>query len=109
MVTVWVGGVKLPGAEAIVMPRPAPSTPPAAGSLKSLGNNLVRVFGFNNAAKQWSFYDPLFPCASGNTLTSMVPGEAYFLQVERDQTAVLNGRENRLSAGWNLIPWVGLT
>lgn len=105
LVTVWIEGVRLPGAEAMVLPRPSLSTPPASGSLKPLGNNLVRVFGFNNATKRWAFYDPSFPCAAMNTLTKLILRQAYFIKVEKDQTVVLNGRERNLSAGWNVIPW----
>ena len=41
----------------------------AAEGLANLGDNLVAVFHFNNAAKEWSFYDPRPEFADLNTLS----------------------------------------
>ena len=53
----------------------------AAEGLANLGDNLVAVFHFNNAAKEWSFYDPRPEFADLNTLENMVQGEAYWILV----------------------------
>ena len=88
------------------LPAPQPSTVPeqALGSLTQ-GDNLVRVWTFDNASKTWSFFDPRPAFAKANTIRSMVPGRIYWLRLNRVQTAALNGKRVELFEGWNLVPW----
>jgi hypothetical protein len=74
-------------------------------ALEPLGANLVRLWHFDNTAKEWSFYDPSPTFATVNAITEIVPMQAYWIRVEQDQIVVLNGRERFLFAGWNLIGW----
>ena len=74
-------------------------------SLAALGDNLEIAWHFNNATKKWTFYDPRPAFADSNTLEALVPGEAYLIRVNDDQSAILDGKEHRLLAGWNFIGW----
>ena len=69
--------------------------------------DLVRAFGFDNATKQWSFFDPA--AADVSTLTRFMPGNIYWLLVSHTTELMLNGVERNLSCleddCWNLIMW----
>ena len=69
--------------------------------------DLVRAFGFDNATKQWDFFDPA--AADVSTLTRFMPGNIYWLLVSRTTSLVLNGMERDLFCVeddcWNLIVW----
>ena len=82
----------------------------AAEGLANLGDNLVAVFHFNNAAKEWSFYDPRPEFADLNTLENMVQGEAYWILISEDvEEVVLNNKVRSLTCRgddcWNLEVW----
>ena len=82
----------------------------AAEGLANLGDNLVAVFHFNNAAKEWSFYDPRPEFADLNTLDNMVQGEAYWILIAEDvDEVVLNNKVRSLTCRgddcWNLEVW----
>ena len=82
----------------------------AADGLANLGDNLVAVFHFNNAAKEWSFYDPRPEFADLNTLDNMVQGEAYWILIAEDvDEVVLNNKVRSLTCRgddcWNLEVW----
>jgi hypothetical protein len=102
-----VDGVPAPNAEATVE---TVSGPPAESSsiaqaLEPLGDNLVMVWGFDRANQNWSFYDPSPGFANFNTVREMAPGGFYYIVVERDQTANLNGQQRTLFEGWNPLRW----
>ena len=69
--------------------------------------DLVRAFAFDNATKQWDFFDPVVPEVS--TLTRFVPGNTYWLLVSRSTWLLLNEVERNLTCVgdncWNLIVW----
>ena len=82
----------------------------AAEGLANLGDNLVAVFHFNNAAKEWSFYDPRPEFADLNSLDNMVQGEAYWILISEDvDEVVLNNKVRSLTCRgddcWNLEVW----
>ena len=82
----------------------------AAEGLANLGDNLIAVFHFNNAAKEWSFYDPRPEFADLNTLENMVQGEAYWILIAEDvDEVVLNNKVRSLTCRgddcWNLEVW----
>ena len=107
VVTALVDGVPVPNAEATVE---TASGPPAESSsiaqaLEPLGDNLVMVWGFDRANQNWSFYDPSSCVRQFNTVREMAPGGFYYIVVERDQTANLNGQQRTLFEGWNPLRW----
>ena len=69
--------------------------------------DLVRAFAFDNATKQWDFFDPVVPEVS--TLTRFVPGNTYWLLVSQSAWLLLNEVERNLTCVgdncWNLIVW----
>ena len=88
------------------LPTPSPSALPA-DALASLtqGENLLRVWTFNNGSKTWEFFDPRPAFVNANTINRMVPSYIYWFQLKRGQAASLNGRVVSLFEGWNLVPW----
>jgi CSLREA domain-containing protein len=78
-----------------------------ATALAPLGTNLVRVWGFDNATKEWSFFDPRPGFAAANSIKELVTGRVYWINVKIDQTVTLGSGTYSLSAGWNLIGWLG--
>ena len=70
-----------------------------------VGDNLVRVFNFNNATKAWTFYDPDPDLADANTLSNVAAGSVYWIKVTADADVTLNGTARSLYAGWNLVSY----
>ncbi|MDA0264091.1 MAG: hypothetical protein O3A93_04675 [Chloroflexi bacterium] len=96
--------------EGPVVQQPLPTPQPAVGASLDLidlvqNDNLVRVWAYDNDTQNWNFFDPRPAFASINTVKSMVPGNIYWLLVDRPQSALLNGRLVPLSGGWNLVTW----
>ena len=79
------------------------------GALDDLGDNLVRVFYFNNVDKSWSFYDPRDEFAELNTLTELIAGQSYWILVNEDQKPTLNNKVRDFTCVggecWNSIVW----
>ena len=80
---------------------------PVTLALESLGYRLLAVFHFNNDSKEWTFYDP--ELGDWNTLSLMISGETYLIQVGETTEAVLNGKALNLTCVegncWNQIVW----
>ena len=78
-------------------------------ALEALGENLVRVFHFNNANKTWSFYDPRPEFAELNTLSGLSNGQSYWILVNESQNVTLNAKAQTLTClngeCWNSIVW----
>lgn len=108
-ITAWIDGVRVPGAEAVLQENPgvAANAPlgPVAEVLKSLGDNLVRVWKFDPATQDWAFYDPRPEFTPFNTLRAVASGEFYWVVLKNGQTATLNGQDRTLVAGWNPVGW----
>ena len=68
-------------------------------------DNLLRVWTFNNAAKQWTFFDPRPVFTAANSIKKLVTGRVYWINVERNEMYALNGKERSLFAGWNIVAW----
>ena len=83
------------------------SATPVTLALESLGYRLLAVFHFNNDSKEWTFYDP--ELGDWNTLSLMISGETYLIQVGETTEAVLNGKARNLTCVegncWNQIVW----
>ena len=94
----------IPVAQAL--PVPSTSTLPS-DALTSLtqGENLIRVWTFDNDSKIWEFFDPRPAFVKANTINSMMPFRIYWIRLNRDQTTTLNNRIVPLFKGWNLVPW----
>ena len=85
-------------------PATASVTEPVAAALAPLVGNLQWVLHFDNDTQEWLHYDPDGSPSTGS-LTQLVPGEAYWIGVEEDQTVVLGGATRTLRAGLNQIVW----
>ena len=68
-------------------------------------DNLVRVWNFNNTTKTWTFFDPRPGLRAASTITELVSGDVYWINVFFDQTLVLNSKQRTVTAGWNLMAW----
>ena len=80
------------------------------GAISDLGDNLDAIFHFNNATKDWTFFDPRPEFADLNTLTELVGGQPYWVLVKAEQLGVdWNGNlvDFTCAAGdcWNLEIW----
>jgi hypothetical protein len=62
-------------------------------------DNLVRVWRFDNASQEWSFYDPRPAFASANTMDDTASGDIVWVNV----TAEESFQDGTLFPGWNLI------
>ena len=67
--------------------------------------NLIRVWYFDNSTKAWTFFDPRPAFTAANTVTTMIPGQIYWVRLISDQTTVLNAELRILTAGWNILTW----
>ena len=81
----------------------APNAP--ARALEPLGDNLVRLWQFDNATKKWTFYNPWPAHTEANGIMEMVPNQIYLLELKRDQMVVLNDKLRMLYAVWSYIVW----
>lgn len=100
--------------DATPTPTPPAKTPVAEG-IRPLGNKFVRAFHFDNATKNWLWYDPEAPAQS--TLTEFRTGRPYYILVTSDATLVSPSRpadnpHNLTCKGsganrncWNTINW----
>ena len=80
------------------------------GALSEVGDNLVRVFHFNNSTKVWTFYDPRPEFEGLNTLTELANGQPYWILVSAAQeNVVMNGKTRDLTCVggdcWNQEVW----
>ena len=91
---------------ALALTPPPVITPTEVGAgLELLGENMVRVWHLDDASETWSFFDPRRDFAELGELTELVSGETYWIKLNQDQAATLNGEARSLKAGWNTIFW----
>ena len=107
MVTAWIDGQKVPGAEAVVVSRPAPlSGGDAVGqALQPLGDRLVRVWKFDPPSQAWSFYDPRPAMSVYSTIDKISKGDFLQMILNAGQTVTLNNAERTLYQGVNFVFW----
>ena len=108
VVSAWVDGEAVPGAEGAIVPTPDATpgdTGGAAQALAPLGDNLIRVWRFYPPTQSWMFFDPSPELAPYNTITELEAGVLYQVIVEESQNAVLNGRDRALYAALTWIDW----
>ncbi len=81
----------------------APAT--IATALAPIAAQLVRVWGFDAASQSWKLYDPSVP-AELNTLSALVRGSGYFINVKAATTiTTASGNTVPLSPGWQILGW----
>jgi hypothetical protein len=87
---------------------------PLVDAIAPLGEDLVRVFHFDNVNKVWTFFDPREEFTGVNTLEEFVPGQPYWVRVAGDAGEVNTSVPlslNCVNSGasgedcWNLIIW----
>lgn len=108
VVSAWVDGAKVPGAEATLEASPDPgaaSADSAGEAFAPLGDNLVRAWKFDAATQTWDFYDPRPAFASFNTVREVVTTNFFWMKLRNSQTVSLNGRSRTLYAGTNFVQW----
>lgn len=78
-----------------------------ANGLEPLGESVETVWYFDNTSKEWSFYSA--GLEEGNTLTHLIAGETYWIQVSATTEAILNHKSRSLTCVggncWNQIVW----
>ena len=107
VVSAWVDGEAVPGAEAAIVTARATTSGSGgpAQALATLGDNLIRVWQFFPPAQSWMFFDPDPELTPYNTITELKAGGFYQVIVKESQNAILNGRERALYAGLTWIDW----
>ena len=106
----WAARPPWPNSRSSTTPS-APARPPnCPAAVSDLGDNLDAIFHFNNATKDWTFFDPRPEFADLNTLTELVGGQPYWVLVKAEQSGVdWNSRlvDFTCAAGdcWNLEIW----
>ena len=108
IVSAWIDGVQVPGAEAPIEATPAASGSgggPVGQALGVIGDNLVRVWKFDPATQSWTFYDPRALFSNFNSIKELSPGQFYYLVTADGQTASLHGQPRTLFKGWNPLVW----
>jgi hypothetical protein len=108
LISAWIDGIQVPGAEASMEASPAASTGGAGQvgqALEEVGGNLVRVWKFDAATQSWTFYDPRARFGSFNSIKELSPGQFYYVVAKEGQNAVLNGQLRTLFRGWNPVVW----
>jgi hypothetical protein len=110
-VNVKVGGTTASVSFIVTTAPVAPPAPPPvltvapAAALAPLGANLVRTWGFNAATQKFQLYDPAAALLSD--LSALNRGAGYWINVKAAQTVTLGTGSYSLSAGWNLVGWLG--
>jgi hypothetical protein len=116
-IQVGTGDLETTAVSTFEVTAPSETTGPgaaAAQALEPLGARLERAFHFDNATKNWSFYDPRPEFTSANTIRELTEGQIYWIKVTQNTTAVLNGQERVLTCVnegtpqedcWNLVVW----
>ena len=78
-----------------------------AHQLAPAGDNVLRVWNFNNNTQTWSVHDPAIPELSD--LDLLVDGMVIWVLVDQDIEPILNGIPVSLTCAggncWNLIVW----
>ena len=67
-----------------------------------LGNNLTRLWYFDNTSKRWSVYNQ---STGADGIIRVIPGQVYLMELRRNQIVVLNGKLRTLYATWHYIVW----
>ena len=115
-IRVTVGGVTAHASVTIVEDTAAPAAAdttaqtamaPADAFAALIGaDNLLQAYHFDPATQTWSFYSPDPNLAALVDLTTVEPGQFYFVQAAEAQSGVTLGVNTvDIYAGWNPITW----
>jgi hypothetical protein len=87
---------------------PVVDEPAVADGLASISDYLVSVYGYKDGegTDGWTIYNPAWP-ASENSLVTLYMGRGYWINVSQACTLQWGSNTYELSAGWNLIGWLG--
>jgi len=80
--------------------------PDVAIGLDTIGDWLVVVYGFDNATKTWTWYNPSWP-PGANTLDTLDMGSGYWINVSEVCDLTYEANTYELYEDWNLIGWLG--
>ena len=107
VVTAWIDGEMVPGAQALVVARHPAATEgdPVGQALQPLGEILVRVWKFDPASQAWSFYDPRPALSAYSTIDKISKGDFLQMILTAGQTVTLNNAERTLYQGVNFVFW----
>jgi hypothetical protein len=85
-----------------------PDDPAVEDGLASIEDYLVLAYGYQSGEGTggWTVYDPDWP-AQQNDLETLYIGRGYWINVSQACTLEYGTRTYQLSAGWNLIGWLG--
>lgn len=107
-VTATVGSINV--STPFILTSSAEAPQPSASSdiliveqLAPIKDNLVLVMYFDSENQAFYLYEPRRPFLV--TLSSLIQGNIYEIEVTRDQQVVLGGRMRDLKAGRNIIVW----
>jgi hypothetical protein len=84
---------------------PGTVTVAVTDGLSSIAGLYTKVWAFNATTQAWVLYDTAAPAVSD--LASLTRGMGYWMEVSEDCIIVYGGNTYALSAGWNLIGWLG--
>ncbi len=82
----------------------AAAATPAVG-FATISDCMVIAWAFDGPTQAWLVYDPTEGATS--TLDSLVTGQGYWIEVAEDCTLTYGSKTYTLTAGWNLIGWLG--
>jgi len=99
---IGVGGEPASSVELTINPSTDEDNPPVATGLDSISDWLVVVYGFDNATKTWTWYNPSWP-PGANTLDALYMGSGYWTNVGDSCTLTYETSTYELYTGWNLI------
>jgi hypothetical protein len=108
IISAWIDGELVPGAEAVLTRASTGPDGRVAEDLAPIIDILTSLWKFEPATQTWKFFDPRPGLASYNTITEMTRG-VYRMDVRIDgreaRSVTLNGRSQLLFAGINFIDW----
>ena len=95
----------------VISPASAQAPGDALAPLIANNDNLVRIWHFDPSRQNfapnfgWFLYDPRPVFAAANSVSEIVGGKFYWVNVRENQTVILGGELRTLFGGWNPISW----
>ncbi len=77
----------------------------AAAGFATISDCIVIAWAFDAPTQAWLVYDPTEGATS--TLENLATGQGYWIEVAEDCTLTYGSKTYSLTAGWNLIGWLG--
>ena len=73
--------------------------------LNSIAGKFTKVWAFDAATQEWKLYDTAAGATS--TLSTLSRGQGYWIEATEACIIIYGGNTYALTAGWNLIGWLG--